>query len=417
MVGSLLSYLGFGGPAAAPKNDTVRALPGNWYTSEEMYQLERRAIFSKRWLIMTHKSRFPNPGDFVRYSIANYDVVINKDRNGEIRAHHNVCRHRAYPVVEQESGNAKIFACKYHGWSYGLNGNLAKAPGYQEFESFDKAQNGLLPIHTRIDRNGFIWINMDSKKEPEVTWEEQFDHVDEQKRFDQFNFDDYEFDHTWTLDGPFNWKILADNFNECYHCKTTHPDLNTGIIDLESYDVTCDADHIQHVPNTPEDRKALGQEICSTYAFPHCSFTVTQHFLFIQKFMPKSPSESVMYYEVWRNKSSSEEDFLYISDTYKRVMGEDKVLCERAQKNIEAGVFINGELHPQMEKGPLFFQKRCREIVMEHSLQEKRAGQKLWPAKQQLADKGAESYSNELQDFCESLSCGSESSEKSELAW
>jgi phenylpropionate dioxygenase-like ring-hydroxylating dioxygenase large terminal subunit len=261
MVASLLSYIGLGGSTAAPPpaKEAVRALPGNWYTSEEMYQLERRAIFSRRWLLLTHSSRLQNPGDYLRYSVANYDIVISKDRVGEIHAFHNVCRHRAYPVVEQEKGNAKIFSCKYHGWSYGLNGNLAKAPGYQELPTFDKAKNGLFPIHVRIDRNGFIWINMDSKKEPEVSWESQFDAVDEQERFDDFNFEDYEFNHTWNMESNF---------------KTTHPDL-PAIADLETYDVNCAADHIQHDPKTTDEQRAKGLGICSTYMFPNVSFTVT----------------------------------------------------------------------------------------------------------------------------------------------
>jgi hypothetical protein len=89
--------------------------------------------------------------------------------------------------------------------------------------------------------------------------------------------------------------------------------------------------------------------------------------MMMQKFMPKAPGVSVMYYEVWRNKNATEEAFRNISDLYARVMKEDKVLCERAQANINAGLFINGELHPHMEKGPLFFQKRCREVVMARS--------------------------------------------------
>ncbi|RYO31813.1 hypothetical protein AA0113_g11827 [Alternaria arborescens] len=419
MAGSVFGYFGFGGsPAtqAPPENQAVRALPGNWYTSEEMYQLERRAIFTRRWLILTHESRLPNPGDFLRYNIANYDVVVSKDQSSEIHAFHNVCRHRAYPVVEKDGGNAKIFSCKYHGWSYGLSGKLAKAPGYQELQNFEKAKNGLFPIHTHTDRNGFIWINMDAKKEPEVSWESQFNHVDEQARFDQFNFDDYEFDHTWNLEGPLNWKILADNFNECYHCKTAHPDLTAGWLDLESHDVHCSADYIQHYIESPEDHKELGQEICSTYCFPNASFTITKHFLFMQKFMPKSADETVMYYEVWRNKHSSEEDFLFISDTYKRVMGEDKVLCERAQKNIKAGVFVNGELNPYKEKGPLFFQNRCREFVLEQSIKEKKAGQQIWPAKQQLESTGTSAISKEMEDFCEGLACSNEN-EKNGFAW
>lgn len=276
MVGSLLSYIGLGGsaPASSPsENSAVRALPGNWYTSEEMYQLERRAIFSRRWLILTHKSRLQKPGDWLRYNCANYDFVVSKDRNGEIHAFHNVCRHRAYPVVEKEEGNSKILQCKYHGWSYGLNGKLAKAPGYQDMQGFDKAKNGLFPIHVHMDPNGFIYINMDSNKVPEVSWDEQFRGTDQQERFNQFDFDDYDFDHSYTMEGDFNWKILADNFNECYHCKTTHPDL-PDIANLETYDVNCSADHIDHDPKSSPEQVEKGMNICSTYLFPYSSYTI-----------------------------------------------------------------------------------------------------------------------------------------------
>jgi phenylpropionate dioxygenase-like ring-hydroxylating dioxygenase large terminal subunit len=410
MVSSLFSYIGLGGSAAPPppEKEAVRALPANWYTSEEMYQLERRAIFSRRWLILTHKSRLVNPGDWIRYNCAGYDFIVSKDRNGDIHAFHNVCRHRAYPVVEQEKGNSKIFSCRYHGWSYGLNGNLAKAPGYNDLDGFDKSKNGLFPIHTRLDVNGFIWVNMDSKKEPDVSWEEQFDGVDKQERFKQFNFDDYDFDHTWKMDGHYNWKILADNFNECYHCKTTHPDV-PDFTNLETYDVNVAADHIQHDAKTTDEQKAAGLEIASTYFFPYASMTVSPHFMFMQKFMPSGPGKSVMYYEVWKNRNSSREDFDKLNIVYKRVMAEDKVLCERAQENINTGVFVNGELHPHLEKGPLFFQRRCREIVMEHHKREKQAGKQLWPAKQS-------SESTEDIEFCEGLACGNDN-DKSELAW
>jgi hypothetical protein len=130
--------------------------------------------------------------------------------------------------------------------------------------------------------------------------------------------------------------------------------------------------------------------------------------MMMQKFMPKAPGVSVMYYEVWRHKDATEEAFHNIADLYARVMKEDKVLCERAQANINAGLFINGELHPQMEKGPLFFQKRCRDVVMEHAAREKREGRQIWPAKQQLKKTGNSAISNEDVAFCEGLACGND---------
>jgi phenylpropionate dioxygenase-like ring-hydroxylating dioxygenase large terminal subunit len=208
MASGLLHYFNFGAsatkePTTLEKESPVRALPASWYTSQAMYEIERRAIFSRRWLFMTHSSRVKNTGDWLRYNVAGYDFIITKDRQGNVNAFHNVCRHRAYPVVEKEgSGNAKILACRYHGWSYGLNGKLAKAPGYQELE-FDKEQNGLFPIHTRVDRNGFIWVNMDAKETPEVPFGEHFENVDVQQRYVEsgINFNDYELDHTYELEG------------------------------------------------------------------------------------------------------------------------------------------------------------------------------------------------------------------------
>jgi hypothetical protein len=130
----------------------------------------------------------------------------------------------------------------------------------------------------------------------------------------------------------------------------------------------------------------------------------------MQKFMPNSATQSTIYYEVYRNKHSSEEDFQKINQMYKRIMTEDKQLCNLAQKNLNAGVFVNGELHPHMEKGPLYFQKMCRDIVTDWHKREKLAKQELWPARQE-PNAGV---SQDDVDFCNGLSC---SSSNEALVW
>lgn len=278
MAPGLLNYLGLGSTspvAATPDEDklSVRALPASWYTSQDMYELERRAIFSRKWLLITHKARFTQPGDFLRYDIAGYQVVLCQDRNSNINGFHNVCRHRAYPVVEKECGTAKIFACRYHGWSYGLSGKLAKAPQYQDMTNFEKDQNGLLPIHVKVDKTGFVWINLDSKKEPEVAWEDDFNGLDQQERFNEFNFDDYVFDHTWNMEGHYNWKILADNFNECYHCPTSHPTID-DLGNIETLRTQGQGCAIIHDAEPFEEKATKKARIASTYCFPNASASV-----------------------------------------------------------------------------------------------------------------------------------------------
>lgn len=226
-------WFGFGRPSEAVNNgpQTDRALPAVWYRSEGMYQLERRSIFSKRWILVSHQLRFVEPGDYVQITEAGFTFFLIKDRQGQIRGHHNVCRHRAYPLVEKDCGSLNVLACKYHGeligsdfhsalancfagWSYGFDGKLAKAPKYQEIPSFDKTINGLYKVHVHVDRLGFVWVNLDSNENPSVPWESGFAAVDEQPRLQKFDMSQYHFDHQWEMMGDYNWKTLADNYNE-----------------------------------------------------------------------------------------------------------------------------------------------------------------------------------------------------------
>ena len=273
---SITNYFFGGAETAKDENEknATRALPSNWYSSPEMYELERRAIFSKKWQLVTHQMRFNKPGDWLKFTIAGFEFVIAKDRTGKINAFHNICRHRAFPVVTGEKGCAKIFSCQYHGWSYGLNGKLAKAPGYQELEGFDKEKNSLFPIHLHIDYNGFVWVNLDSKPTPEVAWEDDFLGIDRQERYKDFNFDDYEFDHFWEMEGNYNWKILADNYNECYHCATSHPDIG-ALANLQTYSVQTKEGQIIHDPATTEEQRQAGLVVASTYYFPNVSTNIT----------------------------------------------------------------------------------------------------------------------------------------------
>lgn len=135
------------------------------------------------------------------------------------------------------------------------------------------------------------------------------------------------------------------------------------------------------------------------------------HFMMIQKFIPQSANSSKMGYEIYRNRNSADTDFKAISDMYARVMAEDKVLCNNAQKNLDRNVFINGQLHPKYEKAPLFFQSTVRQVITEHFELEKSEGREVWPAKRKLQCNAQRSEKDE--EICASLSCGN----PKQLAW
>ncbi|KAJ3523798.1 hypothetical protein NM208_g12316 [Fusarium decemcellulare] len=394
--------------SAAPSeaNGTVRALPAQWYTSEELYELERRAVFSKRWLLVTHQNRLLEEGTWLQYDISGFSIILVRDRTGSLNGFHNICRHRAYSIVQGDQGKSLVFSCRYHGWSYGLNGKLAKAPGYQDMPDFDKSQNGLFAIHVHVDAAGFVWINLDANEKPEYPWKNDFEGGDTQPRYGQFNFDDYRYDHTWQIEADYNWKLAADNYNECYHCKTTHPDI-PDVVDLSSYSVDTQQAWFHHngstERNVTDEQKEKGLLVCSSYYWPNVSVNVSKNFIFTQRFLPKGPQKTLILYEVYRNKHASDEDFELIDSMYKRVMMEDKDLCNTAQKNINTGVFTNGELHPKLEKGPLYFQKLLREAVVEHYKLEEEAGREIRPTQQKLPSTTA--ASKEDVQFCSNLNC------------
>jgi hypothetical protein len=119
-----------------------------------------------------------------------------------------------------------------------------------------------------------------------------------------------------------------------------------------------------------------------------------------------------MRYEVFRKKTSSDEDFHRIDQIYKRIMAEDKYLCDLTQKNLNSGIFINGEMHPKMEKGPLYFQQVVREIVTSHHKKEQAAKHEIFPARQQLPPTAL--VSGKDIEFCSGLAC---QTNQEGLAW
>ncbi|KAJ5148177.1 hypothetical protein N7476_000222 [Penicillium atrosanguineum] len=331
----------------SPSKKPVRALPASWYLSEELYQLERRALFSKKWLLTTHSMRIPNSGNWSRYSIAGYPFILARGYDNKIKAFHDI-------------------------WTERFNDELAET-------LLTNDNYGLDTIHVHTDLNNFIWINLDAGEQPEISWDRDFKDIDLQPRFKHFNFKDYVYDHSWKMDGQYNWKLLADNYNECYHCLTAHPDV-PAIADLSTYDVDTKDGSIIHFANAKQETIDAGLEIASTYYFPNASMTITPHFFFMQRFVPTSPTHCDMLYEIYRNKGSDEKDFQHINEMYKRIMSEDKFLCEGTQRSLKTGVFVNGLLHPHMEKGPLYFQSVVRDKLMEHFEREQEAGGQIWPA-------------------------------------
>lgn len=172
-----------------PEADNTQAVskesdfPENWLNSNDIFELERRAVFSKvspnrhaqgskftppnpcgsqSWLYLSHRSQFTKPGDYQSFEVAGFPIFLILGKDGEIRAFHNVCRHRAYTVANKERGSSTVLGCRYHGWSYNTKGELIKVPHFEQILGFDKSQNGLFAIHVQQSTDGFIFVNLEA---------------------------------------------------------------------------------------------------------------------------------------------------------------------------------------------------------------------------------------------------------------
>ena len=130
-------------------------------------------------------------------------------KDGIVRAFHNICRHRAFPVAKKASGSSTVLGCKYHGWSYNTKGELTKAPHFDGGEGFDKSQNGLFPIHTKTDDNGFIHVNLNSSKEVSESQTPRARMINTPTKIDQTS----KFLDSWEIKGKFNWKMTCKSMN------------------------------------------------------------------------------------------------------------------------------------------------------------------------------------------------------------
>ncbi|KAE8323963.1 hypothetical protein BDV39DRAFT_217453 [Aspergillus sergii] len=136
--------------------------PAGWWVSKDVFELEKRAIFSKTWLCLSHRSRFAKVGDYQSYEVAGFPIFLILGKDGKVRAFHNVCRHRAYTVTKKECGSSAVLGCRYHGWSYNTYGELTKAPHFDDIPGFDRSQNSLFAIHAVTNGAGFVFVNLDA---------------------------------------------------------------------------------------------------------------------------------------------------------------------------------------------------------------------------------------------------------------
>jgi phenylpropionate dioxygenase-like ring-hydroxylating dioxygenase large terminal subunit len=193
--------------------------------SPEFYQLEREAIFKRAWLNVGRVEQLPRNGSYFtkELAVANTSIIVVRDMKGQVRAFHNICRHRGNKLVwkdfprEETSGNCRQFVCKYHGWRYELDGSCAFVQQEREFFDLDKADYGLVSVHCDVWA-GFIFVNLDSQ--PQQNLKEFLGPMI--TAIDGYPFDRMTERFYYRANVGANWKLFMDAFQEFYHAPVLH---------------------------------------------------------------------------------------------------------------------------------------------------------------------------------------------------
>jgi Rieske 2Fe-2S family protein len=197
----------------------AKTLPQRYFVSAEIFANEQERIFSRQWVLVGHQSQIARAGDYFVQEVASESAIIVRDQRGEVHGFYNVCRHRGTRLCEARSGHASAIQCPYHAWTYGLDGKLVGAPHMDKVEGFDKAEHSLHAISLG-EWEGFIFVNLADKPVPLT---EVFAPL--AGKFTHWNLPKLRSAKRMEYNVRANWKLIFENYSECYHCPGVHPAL------------------------------------------------------------------------------------------------------------------------------------------------------------------------------------------------
>jgi len=205
----------------------VATLPGNIYVDPAVFAQEQELIFEQMWFAVARSAELADPGAFVTKQVGRESVVVTRGRDRKLRAFLNVCRHRGAKLCSAQEGQLRRnIQCMYHAWTYGLDGKLVAAPNLTSMTDIDRTEYGLINVHLR-EWLGYVWVCL--ADEPPSFEAEVIGAADERLGGEGiiggWQVDELAVGRRIRYDVKANWKLIIENFMECYHCATIHPEL------------------------------------------------------------------------------------------------------------------------------------------------------------------------------------------------
>ncbi|MFE6844111.1 aromatic ring-hydroxylating dioxygenase subunit alpha [Streptomyces sp. NPDC057686] len=205
----------------------IATLPGDYYTAPAIFRLEQERIFETMWFCVGRSSELAKPGAFRTVDVGRESVLVTRARDHVVRAYFNVCRHRGAKLCTEPAGEVRrAFQCPYHAWTYDLDGKLIAAPNLTKMPDVGRTEFGLAPVPVR-EWLGYVWVCL---ADSPPSFEEQVmgaavERLGDAQSIERYGIEDLEVGRRIVYDVKANWKLIIENFMECYHCATIHPEL------------------------------------------------------------------------------------------------------------------------------------------------------------------------------------------------
>jgi glycine betaine catabolism A len=207
----------------------IPTLPGSSYTDPGMFASEQRTIFERLWLCVARTAEIDGPGRFQVVTAGTESVLLVRQGDGSLRAFLNVCRHRGARVCAEESGQVtRYLRCPYHAWSYELGGRLAAAPNLAKMPDVDREAYGLVPVALR-EWLGYAWVCLAAEPPSfrDTVVGAATARLGDERAIDAYGLDQLAVGRRISYEVAANWKLIVENFMECYHCAPIHPELTS----------------------------------------------------------------------------------------------------------------------------------------------------------------------------------------------
>lgn len=322
-------------------------LPGHFYHEPAIFAHETEAIFYRTWQYAGHVSQLAAPGDYITQEVGDESVIVLRDGTGQLRAFYNVCQHRAHRLLAGEGRVKSVITCPYHAWCYGLDGGLRAARNSDRVAGFDTADFSLQPVRVET-LCGFVYVNLDPEA-PALG-----------DRLTDFEGEFLSFDphperlvraYRKEIDVRANWKVIIENYDECYHCPISHPSLSTAALDMRSYRIQVhEAYHVQTSGNCGERQGyrfstegPRGEDFASWLIWPNVVFEYYpggQLTVFHNKPLgPERTLQVIEWYLPQAEPSAMEQEVIDFVDV---VREEDIPIVESVQRGLHSRGYRQG---------------------------------------------------------------------------